>query len=372
MDDIARAANITKRTLYRYVTSKEELLFDIHDTFSGEQLLSDGDEQGDDPVAAFTQLVRLHVQMVADHTKEIGVFFEERKHLTGDRAMLIEQRRNAYESHAVSVIRAGIAQGVFVDLNPRVTAQAVLGGMTEMYRWYRADGPLSASQVAELNADLFLHGSATDRSRVVHMESSKKSPIRGQGNAGNGAKQRVLNAATRSFARAGYHASSVRDLADLAEVTKGAVMYHAGYKQDLLEEIHRTTFTSSMQELKLIARQPGVDPVQKLADLIASHINFLAAHKDAILVINENMRYLDSKAYRRVDKLRTAWLSIFRSVFQEGIDKGDFRDLGAGFMTRTLVGIFNSATLWYNPQGRLRPRDLAEIILHVILFGLTK
>ena len=162
MDDIATAANITKRTLYRYVASKEELLFEIHDSFTGQQMLAD-EPLGGDPIRDISAFVHRHIRMVANHPKAIGVFFEERKHLTGDQASRIEERRDAYEAVAVSIIQAAVDHGTFANIDPRVAAQALLGTMTEMYIWYRPEGPLTVPKIADLTVDFFLRGAATDR-----------------------------------------------------------------------------------------------------------------------------------------------------------------------------------------------------------------
>nr|WP_277988317.1 hypothetical protein [Nocardioides sp. S5] len=148
-------------------------------------------------------LVRRHVQLVTDHQTEISVFFEERKHLGADRRLLVEQRRDAYESYAVSLIQAGISRGVFVDLDPRLVAQAVLSAMTEMYHWYSPAGALTPSQIADEYIDLFLHGAVVDRAKGLGATRVKK---KRSGNAGATsatatARERVRAAAVVSFVR---------------------------------------------------------------------------------------------------------------------------------------------------------------------------
>ena len=106
MDDVAAAAGVTKRTLYRYVGDKEQLLFDIHDTFTSRNLLAEFASTTADPVERFRELVQRHVQVVIEHRLDIQVFFEERKHLSDDRLREVERRRDAYEAFAAEVIAA--------------------------------------------------------------------------------------------------------------------------------------------------------------------------------------------------------------------------------------------------------------------------
>jgi AcrR family transcriptional regulator len=147
-------------------------------------------------------------------------------------------------------------------------------------------------------------------------------------------------------------------------------MYHAGYKQKLLEEIHRTTFEAGIEVLLATRPQSG-KAIDSLYRLLVAHLNFLAPNRAAIAVVNGNLRYLEPDAFARISELRSEWMDIFRGTIQRGITDGELRDVDAGFLTRTLVGILNSTARWYDPQGRLRPDDLAGIYMRLLMSGLS-
>jgi len=48
-------------------------------------------------------------------------------------------------------------------------------------------------------------------------------------------RRRILDAAMRLFAERGYHASSNADVAEAADLTRGAVLYHFPTREDLVE-----------------------------------------------------------------------------------------------------------------------------------------
>jgi len=369
MDDVAEAASITKRTLYRYFTSKDKLLYEIHETFSGQSLVPGNPDDHENTVAEFTALVKRHIDVVSGRQKEIGVFFEERKHLTGHNRRLIERRRDDYERYMVSIIEFGIAEGEFVNLNARPTAQAILGALTETYRWYSPAGPLTAPEIADVFVDLFLHGAAVNRHYKFEGNDNVPAILSAERSAGSAA-ERVREAGIREFARVGYHSTSIRDLADVADVTKGAVMYHAGYKDRLLEEILRSTFEAGI-DLLLACNPKSGRAIDSLHRLLVVHMRFVGANHEAITVINDSLRYLQPAAYARVIKLRDQWLSIFRDTIARGVDEGDLRDFDTGFLTRTLVGIFTSTARWYDSRGQLRPDDIAEVYWLLLMFGLS-
>jgi AcrR family transcriptional regulator len=75
-DDIAALAGVTKRTLYRYVGTKEQLLFEIHDRFMRDLLLEVTQQSGT-PEQRIRELFAAQVRVLAQHKKEVKVFFEE-------------------------------------------------------------------------------------------------------------------------------------------------------------------------------------------------------------------------------------------------------------------------------------------------------
>lgn len=150
-DDIADAAHVTKRTLYRHVGSKERLLLEIHTNFIEEGLRrwQAVVERGGTPTEVLANLVREHVRTVAEFQKAIRVFFEEMKHLDpADRAVINEQR-DRYEEILYETLKAGVETGEFRELDVHIATLYILGGLTEIYRWYRPSGSMGVKSLSD-------------------------------------------------------------------------------------------------------------------------------------------------------------------------------------------------------------------------------
>lgn len=374
MDDVAERANITKRTLYRYVESKDDLLFAIHDTFSGYAWVTETAPKSEAPDTALRRAYEEHVRTVCGHLTEIGVFFDERKHLSSEHGKLVESRRNAWQGHVESIVAEGVRTGVFNDLPPKPVVQLTLGAMTEMYKWYRADGPRSPEELAHDYEKLFMSGVLATGDRVhTNIPQSRPTP-REDNSSGFENRDRVLDAAVSTFARYGYHATSMQDLAEEAKITKGAVMYHAGLKNALLTDIHARTFKHGIEALKaaLDDLPEGVGAFETLRAMLEAHYAFLATDRDAVIVINDNLRYLQGKDLRKIMRLREKWMNLFVNVVEDGYTTGDFVGVDPGFFKRVLIGMLNSAARWYQPGGRMSPGELADITFQVLMFGIAK
>jgi AcrR family transcriptional regulator len=161
-DEIAEAAGVTKRTLYRHMGSKQHLLLEIHENFVQEGLRrwQAVVDEGGTPTEQLRRLIRQHVRTVAEYQKEIRVFFEELKHLDEADRTHIYQQRDAYEAILLATLRAGMRTGEFRRLDAKVTTLLVLGSLTELYRWYRPDGSLTPDELAEVLTGTILDGLA--------------------------------------------------------------------------------------------------------------------------------------------------------------------------------------------------------------------
>ena len=159
-DDIADAAQVTKRTLYRHVGSKEHLLLEIHSNFISEGLRrwQEVVDHGGTPTEVLVNLVREHVRTVAEFQKAISVFFEEMKHLDpADRAEIIKQR-DRYEAILYETLKAGMRSGEFRRMDAKVSTLVILGCLTEIYRWYRPSGPVGVDELSDFLVHSILQG----------------------------------------------------------------------------------------------------------------------------------------------------------------------------------------------------------------------
>ena len=86
------------------------------------------------------------------------VFLHEFPVLTGERAEQFRGRRRECEAAVEALIQTGIDRGDFRAVDPRLTALAWLGMHNYTYLWLRADGRLTAGDIAASFADVFVSG----------------------------------------------------------------------------------------------------------------------------------------------------------------------------------------------------------------------
>ena len=162
ISELCDANDLGKGALYHYIGSKEELLAAIHDRVMDEVML------GADRVAAAGGSPPQQLAMLGDelldvihrYPDHVWVFLHEFPALTAERADQFRGRRREYETRVEAILRSGIDAGEFRDVDPRLTALAWLGMHNYTYLWLKPSGPVSARDVAQPFAGIFLRGIA--------------------------------------------------------------------------------------------------------------------------------------------------------------------------------------------------------------------
>ena len=162
--DIAQALNMQGGSLYAHMASKEDVLWSIvtraADRFNAEVGPIAGDITAS-PADRLRAMIRAHVGVVTSIQQDAAVFLHEWRFLSADRRAQMSARRDAYEALFRIVIQEGSAAGAFRRVDAGLTSMAILSALNGIPTWYFADGPLTADQIADQHADLFLHALET-------------------------------------------------------------------------------------------------------------------------------------------------------------------------------------------------------------------
>jgi len=167
MAELAQACGVSKPLLYHYYRDKQHMLFDIADSYI-------------DRLLAIVAQVRARKLPPDDHLRTlIARFMQEYQHsqpqhmvLVQDVKFLADLQRAQVLSKEREVVDA-FAQAI-AALKPRLRKKAlrvplamILFGMINWtFTWLRAEGPLTYEDMADVVAEIFLHG-VTD-SAAVH------------------------------------------------------------------------------------------------------------------------------------------------------------------------------------------------------------
>lgn len=188
--------------------------------------------------------------------------------------------------------------------------------------------------------------------------------------AGNREDQ-LLDIARRLFANRGFHATSLRDIAEEAQISKAALYYHFPNKDELYERV-------VIQSLDALVQMVGADvarahtPTDRVRAFVRSSAHFLDEHREHWLAGANAFREAGQIERRGVAlHLRDTYEKLLRRCITDGIESGEFRHMDAAMTTRFLLSALNYVTRWHSPEGKLSVKEVMDQFVDMALLGMT-
>jgi AcrR family transcriptional regulator len=157
LQDVANAVGLLKGSLYHYISSKESLLYRIFQEShqQASELMAEIDELGLSPGQKLREFVRRMTLFYAKNRQRASLYFGEWRHLTGDEHETVLKQRQEFEIYVRNIIRDAQAQGLTRDgIDVKLATRFLLTAVNGVVIWYRPEGPLPATKIADQIADL--------------------------------------------------------------------------------------------------------------------------------------------------------------------------------------------------------------------------
>lgn len=104
-------------------------------------------------------------------------------------------------------------------------------------------------------------------------------------------QQAIVTAAAELFARNGFGATSLEDIAEEIGVTKGALYYHVKNKEEILRLIYLMVLTASEEPLGHIV-DSDLPPAEKLRRAVEHHTAVAANRSPAMTIFYREQSHL--------------------------------------------------------------------------------
>lgn len=163
-------------------------------------------------------------------------------------------------------------------------------------------------------------------------------------------KMRILSAAAKLFDIHGYNGTSVRQIAEEAQVNLALISYHFHGKQGVLEVLISTYFETLFRQLDELEKQDqGCEPFEKLIQIVRLYVYF-QRDNGAITRLIQRELSVESMLAREVMTLYIhRWKHGISKVMEEGIAAGVFAPVP---LDHALLATFSLLIYPYlNPQS---------------------
>lgn len=184
-------------------------------------------------------------------------------------------------------------------------------------------------------------------------------PRRGEETEERTTRTRILAEAAGLFRREGFNGASMQDLAAVVGITKSTLYHHFPSKQALLSEIVELTVDRVTPALEAIA-EADLPAATRLRQAVARHVVELIHDQDNVACFIEEGRFLAPEFKTSHIAKRDRYERHFRRIVADGIRAGEFRQRDVRLASLAVLGMCNSVTSWYQPEGDFEPDEIAE------------
>ncbi|MFT5798820.1 MAG: AcrR family transcriptional regulator [Candidatus Azotimanducaceae bacterium] len=168
---------------------------------------------------------------------------------------------------------------------------------------------------------------------------------------------KVRQAALELFAKHGYAAVSMRQIASEVGVQAGALYNYTPDKQSLLFDLMQ----SHMAEL--IAALPDVDagePLQRLEHFVRFHIAFHHDRPEAVFIAYMELRNLNPQNFLVIGELRGTYEDRLQGILLAGQASGAWDVKDAKIATFAVIAMLTGVNTWFRSEGRLSLNEVQD------------
>ncbi|MEA2211993.1 MAG: hypothetical protein QOF83_1941 [Solirubrobacteraceae bacterium] len=176
----------------------------------------------------------------------------------------------------------------------------------------------------------------------------------------------MVSTAAAVFARQGYDQTTMQDLAASMGLATGALYHYFGSKEQLLRAICDELMEPMLERAREVSLSDA-PPAERLRTLVRMWVTHVIEYCDHVLVFQQERHVIEfDPKWRKFHDSRKAFEHIIRHALDEAQTDGP-RTGDSRLEVAALLGMVNHTPAWYRLSGRLRPDELAEGYLALLI-----
>jgi len=164
MRSLAGEIGIEPASLYSHIKAKEDILqeicFGLANGFF--EALNPICESMLSPEEKLRSAMVAHIQVITNNLDASAVFFHDWRHLGAEALKKFRTLRSEYEEMFRSIVRQGMADGIFRKVNEKFMVLTIFSAMNWTYEWYQPGMNLNSEAIGNNLADILINGLKTN------------------------------------------------------------------------------------------------------------------------------------------------------------------------------------------------------------------
>ncbi len=175
--------------------------------------------------------------------------------------------------------------------------------------------------------------------------------------------------------RKGFNGTSMGDIAEAVDLTKGGLYYYIKGKKALLFAI--MSFALDLLENEVFADSgSGIDPVERLRSMISGHLKVVLRDPSAMTLLIDEEEHLSNEHREKVAARKLAYTRSLRDAiqdlqeFQNPPSSGASQPVDAMIAAQSLIGMVHWTVRWYSgPRTEADFQRIADHLTRLALQG---
>ncbi|MCH1464963.1 MAG: TetR/AcrR family transcriptional regulator [Alphaproteobacteria bacterium] len=184
---------------------------------------------------------------------------------------------------------------------------------------------------------------------------------------GEQTRQRILASSLALFARSGYAAVSMREIALDVGVGAGALYNHFTTKQHILMAIMEDHMRALLSAYYASANACQRDAQTQLEAFVRFHISYHTALPNEVFLSYMELRALEPENFKIIEALRRNYETILKDILTLGVQQRQMACDDIHVSAMAILAMLTGVTSWFRQQGRLTRHQIENIYVSLVM-----
>ena len=377
--DIAGSMQLTKTCVYYYVKTKEDLIYQCYVSSCAMWLdhVQAANQLQGNGIEKIISLVKRHFYQYIDTLQGAGPHYallSEISALDAEHAEDIMQRWSNIFAYCQQMVEQGIDEGLIEDQDPAVIVTGIFSILQWFPVWLNRSHGANPEPVIEGVLDILVNGLSAQKHQFDDIQFPQLSGLQldsfDREYQSHIKREAFYRVGAIYFNQKGYKGTSLDEIANSLDVTKGAFYYHIKNKEELLFQC----FNRSLDVESRLLNKAGASQANglKKIELSLRYLFNIQFSEQGPLIRYRALPSLDEQHRKAVLKANKNNSKILGTYIDQGFADGTLRPMDVDIAQNVLSGAVEASPELANWIADIRAPEVSAAYFNLFINGLAR
>ncbi len=180
----------------------------------------------------------------------------------------------------------------------------------------------------------------------------------------------ILLQASKLFAKKGYTASSMREIAANTGITKATIYHYFKNKEEILFEIMNSAMDKAFVSIEKI-KSKNITILEKFTEIINFYSKYYIGNQDNLILLVNDIQFLNSDYKKILIDKEKKYVDLIYDILKEMKSEGKLKDIPLPVVSFAFFGMVHYTINWFKDNKGITVEQLANYFTEIILKGVT-